>query len=236
MYYIEELFCRLANGVLNNTGIVTDDRGDIEDDSKPFIIVAANEALTRLHGRFNMRNNNVVVEMQEGRTNYPLLAKYAVQSYDPNEVKCPFIMDLAGEKFAEDVIRILEVYDDKGRRRPLNDRNNPHSLFTPRPNVLQNNAPKAWEVLNVMYQAKHPKLSTAEDGYNEIDIPDTLDPALDAYIAYRYYTSLNTPESSAKAAEYLSFYDSICREVVEYDLTSDTEVDTNTLFRKRGWR
>lgn len=235
MYYLEELFCRLANGVLSNTSLVSEDTTTIRDDMRAQVIVAANEALTRLHSRFILKENNVIVEMQEGRTNYPLLKKYAVTSYDPKEVCCPYIMDLAGEPFTEDVIKILSVYDTYGCRRLLNDDNACCSLFTPRPNVLQNNAPRAYEALSVVYQASHPKLSAAEDGVGEIDLPETLNSAFDSYIAYRYYTSLNLETSSAKAMEYLQIYESICNEVTDYDLVSNSYSRTNVLFSKRGW-
>lgn len=236
MYPLEELFCRLANSVFRNTSLVNDDSSDIEDDHKPFVVIAANEALTRLHTRFELRSSTVLVEMQEGRTNYPLLKKYAVQSYDPKETQCPYIIDFADNPFIEDVIKIMGVFDDKHVPMVLNDRNNPNSLFTPKYNIIQNNSPKAWQVLCIEYQAKHPKLTTDEDGYNEIDLPDTLDAALDNYIAYRYYTSLNTAENTAKAAEYLSFYESICNEVVEHSSAGQSGSASERNFYIRGWR
>ena len=98
MIHIEELFCRLANGTLQNTSLATEDV-DIDEDGKSKVVIAINEALTRLHSRFILKESNVIVEMQEGRTNYPLLKKYAIQSYDPTEVPCPYIIDLNDEAF-----------------------------------------------------------------------------------------------------------------------------------------
>ena len=234
MIHIEELFCRLASGTLQNTSLATED-GDIDEDGKFKVINAINEALTRLHSRFILKESNVIVEMQEGRTNYPLLKKYAIQSYDPTEVPCPYIIDLSGEAFDEDVIKILAVYDDLGCQRALNDADDCWSVFTPRPNWLQNPRPRNREALNVTYQAKHTKITCDDTSDGIIDIPETLDSALDSYIAFRVYSGINTQEAKQSASEMLAHYEAVCAEVVAQDLVSTSYSNTNTRFTKRGW-
>ena len=234
MIKLTELYKSLALSVLNNTSVLTDDKKDIEPDKKEYILEFINEGLTRLHSRFPLKTNNVFVEMREGRTEYPLLARYSFMGFDPALAQYPFIMDSASNPFKEDVIKILMVYDSEGQRRGLNDNHNPHGLFTPRPDTLQCIRPRHCEVLTVTYQAKHPTVTV--DGENqEIDLPDTLLPALKYWVAYSYYTGLNTTESTSKAAEYLQMYESICGEVKDYDLGSSSESSTNTLFERRGW-
>lgn len=234
MIKLTELYKSLALSVLNNTSVITDDKKDIEPDMKEYILEFINEGLTRLHSRFPLKTNNVFVEMREGRTEYPLLARYSFMGFDPALAQYPFIMDSASNPFKEDVIKILMVYDSEGQRRGLNDNHNPHGLFTPRPDTLQCIRPRHCEVLTVTYQAKHPTVTV--DGENqEIDLPDTLLPALKYWVAYSYYTGLNTTESTSKAAEYLQMYESICGEVKDYDLGSSSESSTNTLFERRGW-
>nr|DAH87418.1 MAG TPA: head to tail adaptor [Caudoviricetes sp.] len=234
MIKLTELYKSLALTVLNNTSVITDDKKDIEPDKKEYILEFINEGLTRLHGRFPLKTRNVFVEMREGRTEYPLLARYSFTGFDPTLAQYPYIMDSVSNPFKEDVIKILVVYDSKGHRRGLNDNHNPHGLFTPRPDTLQCIRPRHCEVLTVTYQAKHPTITV--DGENqEIDLPDTLLPALKYWVAYSYYTGLNTAESTSKAAEYLQMYESICGEVKDYDLGSSSESSTNTLFEIRGW-
>lgn len=234
MIKLTELYKSLALSVLNNTSVITDDKKDIEPDMKEYILEFINEGLTRLHSRFPLKTNNVFVEMREGRTEYPLLARYSFMGFDPALAQYPFIMDSVSNPFKEDVIKILMVYDSEGQRRELNDSHNPHGLFTPRPDTLQCIRPRHCEVLTVTYQAKHPTVTV--DGENqEIDLPDTLLPALKYWVAYSYYTGLNTAESTSKAAEYLQMYESICGEVKDYDLGSSSESSTNTLFERRGW-
>ncbi|QDH83940.1 hypothetical protein Axy22_070 [Achromobacter phage vB_AxyP_19-32_Axy22] len=235
MIYLEELFCRLANGTLQNLSLA--EGGEIDEDQKTKVVIAINEALTRLHSRFILKENTVIVEMQEGRTTYPLLKKYAVSSYDPASGICPYIMDLAGEPFNDDVIKILSVYDSNGCKRALNDPDDCRSLFSPRPNYLQNPSPRNNEAISVLYQANHVRLSCAEDANDDgiIDIPEVLDSALDSYVAFRLYSGINTAESKASAQEMLGHYDSVCNEVVSQDLLSTSYSYTGSRFQKRGW-
>ncbi|MEG0944657.1 MAG: hypothetical protein RSF86_13580, partial [Angelakisella sp.] len=99
----------------------------------PEVLALINEALTRLHSRFKLKTNNSIVEMKEGRTDYPLQKIYSYEHFDPKITRYPFIMDNPQEPFQEDVIKILNVYDSRGNRRTLNDTgSNNEGLFTPR--------------------------------------------------------------------------------------------------------
>lgn len=233
MIHIEELFCRLANGVLQNTSLVED--GELDEDKKSLVMIATNEALVRLHSRFILKEGTVIVEMQEGRTNYPLLKKYAVASYDPASGICPYIMDLTGEPFGEDVIKVLTVFDNFGCERAINDRDDCWSVFTPRPYVIQNPRPRHREALSIQYQQGHPKVTCDDSGDGIIDIPETLDSALDSYIAYRCFAGINTQEAKATAADMLGHYESVCAEVIAQDLLSTSKSSTNKRFKNHGW-
>ena len=81
MQKLSEVYRGLALSTLKGTGAVTDDRLDIEPDSKPEILAAINEGLVRLHSRFPLRTNSCIVEMKEGRTDYPLQSKYAYSRF-----------------------------------------------------------------------------------------------------------------------------------------------------------
>lgn len=234
MIKLSEFYKTLALVTLNNTGLVTDDGIGIEEERKPQILAFINEGLTRLHSKFVLKTNNCIVEMREGRTQYPLLKRYAYMSFEPDKVQYPFIMDSPTYPFQEDVIKILNVYDSFGSRRKLNDDHDPRGLFTPRPDTLEARRPRHAEAFNVLYQAKHPILLGDEE-LEEIDLPETLYSALENWVAYRYYTGKNTAESTAKAAEYVQFYESICGEVIENDLANGSTSNTNILFERRGW-
>lgn len=236
MILLKDLYKSLALTILSNSSVVVESKTDVDNADKEHILEFINEGLTRIHSRFVLRSNRLYIEMQEGRTDYPLRKKFSFMAYDQDNdtnLDYPFIRDTPAHPFYEDVIKILNVYDNVGHRRILNDKNDTHGLFTPRPDTLQCIRPLHGEILSIVYQAKHPLLTGALD--QEVDLPETLIPALKYWVGYSFYTGVNGAEPTAKAAEYLQMYESICKEVEDYDLTNGSISTTNVLFKERGW-
>lgn len=234
MVTLKELYKSLALSVLNNTSVVTDDKMGIYPTKIPYMLEFINEGITRLHSRFVLKTDSIYIEMQEGRTDYPLLARFAFTQYDPSKGVAPYILDSFAKPFQQDVIKVLSVYDNQGHERRLNDNNDTHGLFLPRPDTLKCIRPRHEEIISVVYQARHPMINEGDEEA-EIDLPDTLLPALKYWLAYSVYTSMNTAESTGKAAEYLQMYESICGEVEDYDLANGSISTTNSVFEERGW-
>ena len=163
--------------VVENKEPIEDGAPIIYPSKKDYILEFINEGITRLHSRFPLKTQSLFLEMREGRTEYPLLARYSFMGFDPDLAQYPYIMDSVSHPFKEDVIKILAVYDSEGCQRKLNDRFDTHGLFTPRPDTLQCIRPRHCEVLSVSYQARHPILVSGEDE-QEVDVPDTLIPPL----------------------------------------------------------
>ena len=107
------------------------------------------------------------------------------------------------------------------------------SLFTPQPNVLQVPNPVQGQILNVVYQARHPELKY-DDLEACIEVPFVLEGALSAYIAHRVFHHMNGAENSQKSAEYLTLYESICTDVTEKDLVNSS-TSTGRKFYDRGF-
>ena len=232
---LTELYSQLSFGELSNLSLSNNGDGTIVEEKKPQIVGFANEALLRLYTRFVLKQNDLILEMRPNVTFYHLLARYAEQSWDSaSEIPYPYIRDLSREKFTEDVLRILSIYDNNGNERPLDDRERYDSLFVPQPNTIQNPSPKIGEYLNVLYQAKHPRLIV--DEVTTIELPDVLNEALKAYIAFKVTGAMNTNEMQAVAQGHYAMYEGICQEVVDRDILGSTQTSTNVKFRKRGWK
>jgi len=231
---VAELFRVLSVGEFSNLSIGLEGAGGIEESRKPKIIVAANEALLRLHSRFVLIEKDVMIEMEDHITNYHLLRKFTESNYDPEQVRYPYIKDLGREPFEEDVIKILAVYNSFGELMPLNDDGKGNSLFTPQPMVLQVPRPCGGAALSVLYQARHPKL-TDDDEDQEIILPETLHGALTAFIAYKVFSQMGTQDSMVKAQEHQQMYEAVCKEVEGMDLVSSSISTTTTRFEQRGW-
>ncbi len=231
---IIELFRRLSYGELSNLAIGSEGSGEIQEDQHRKIIGYVNEALLRLHSRFVLRENDLIIETQEHITNYRFTKAYAKSNLSPPAGTVQYIMD-QGDPFEEDLIKILNVHSIGRAMLPLNDVELPYSLFTPQPNLLQVPRPVQGQPLFIVYQARHP-IITADDLEYDIDVPYVLEGALTSYVASLVFSHMNGQENSAKSLEYMSRYEMICDEIEEKDLVNSSVVSTQTKFDKRGFQ
>ena len=233
----ETFLFNLSMGVLNNTMYSRAWKDGVGIEA---LVPLIEEGLTRLYSRFILREKHVIIEMRVGTTFYHLKRMFSVTGADPIQVPYPYIMDLPGEPFVEDVIKILSVHDTQNVLRPLNDPNQINSVFTPQPDILQNPYPRELEALMVSYQAGPESLYTLNGDGNvelvdEFYLPPVLVPALANYVAYMVYSRINTAESSAKAASHIQIYEMICKDAEMFDLVNNSKSSTNLRFDQNGW-
>lgn len=228
------LFADLAYGELSNLGMATELPGNIRDADKPKVTRYINDSLFKLYTRFCVKEKLVTIQQESHITYYYLTDRYA-ESNTLSVEPFKYIKDLAEEKFEEDVIKIMDVYDHKGNELPLNDKNHPNSLFTPQANlILQVPHPVGGMPLAVSYQARHPivTLGAVEE---QLEVPEVMHLALRAHVAYQVFSHMNTQEATAKAGEHMANYEKECHFLVEQDLVNTAQVATNTKFYKRGF-
>lgn len=242
---VGDLFKRLAYAELSSLYISVDGdlnqgTGVLKNTAKPAVVLAANEALLRLYSKFPLLEKDVIIQMVENYTQYWFKKKYATSQWvatDSNSVPIPYIIDDVNEDdaFQEDVIKVLAVYDQHGCAVPLNDDQRGHSVFTPQPQMLQVPRPEHGRVLSVIFQAKHPTL-VMDDETQEIYLPEILEGAFTAFIAYKVFSQIGTQESTAKAAEHQATFNAICNDVESMDLVSSSISTTPvSRFHSRGW-
>lgn len=235
---VAELLKSLALGELSNLAL--GDTGEITVGKVPKLIQYTNEGLLKLYTRFLLSEKDLILEMRTGTTYYHLLKKFAYSQYDaahpPAEWDMPYIMDLGREPFLEDVVKVLEVYDPWGQKLPLNDLEDPRSVFTPTPTQIQ--IPHAWEdrTISVVYQARHVPLPTTDYADVAINLPECLHSALRAFIAHKTFMHMNTQESTAKGQEHAMMFEGLCQEAIDMDLVNTSSSTTNTRFEKRGFK
>lgn len=232
---ISALFRRLSYGELSNLSIA-EEGGTLAERKHPQIIQYANEGLLELYSRFVLKERSLVLELSSHVLNYHLMKEYA-ESSNSSEVRHRYIKDCAEQPFKNDVIRILEVWDEDGCRLPLNDKDNPESLFTPQPTMLQVNKPEDGVQLAVVYQARHRVLSDNADRLldQKITLPFSLEGALQNFIAHKVYSHMNGQENIVKGQEYLAAYEAICLGVEQRDLVSQSHHTSHTKLEQRGF-
>lgn len=228
---LEELLSRLSYGELSNLSIGNEGRGSIKDEDLPKVIAHVNDGLLRIFSRFMLNQKQLLVEQVRHITNYHLIPKFAESS--GSDEPWPYIKDLPDEHFTGDLIRILEVHGEQGEY-VLNDKDDPRSLFTPSPQILQVPFPKAGKPLFVQYQARHIILEN-EDLEQEITIPFVLEGALQSFVAYKIFSHMNGQDNQVKSQEHLNTYDGICTDVEARDLVNATFATSHHKLEERGF-
>lgn len=230
---LSDLLLRLANGRLNYTGLI-DDLGVIKTNHKPKIIDAINEGLLRLYTRFVIKEKDVIISLRDHITFYHLVPLYSETLYPQSGVEIPYIMDMAGEVFVDDVIKVLAVFDHIGCELPLNDSGSCNSVFTPTYNSIQVPEPETGKLLNVVYQARHLPLNYIDETAY-IELPDVLVGALEAYVAYLLLQDMATDDAKQRADRQLGLYESICVSALLTDVANATTTSTTSKLCQRGF-
>lgn len=233
---VSDLFTALSIGELTNLSMSGNGSGTIIESQRPKIINYSNEALLRLYARFLLKENDVLVQLYEHITFYHLLPRFALNYATPTgefDEPIRYLLDLPQEPFKDEVLKVLTIYDGKGRELPLNDEEKHNSLFTPQAKVVQVPKPLDETFINVRYQQRHQVLTG--DLNQSVDCPEVLLGALTAYIAYKVFSHMNTADSNAKAQEFMGIYEAVCTEATDRDLVSSSISQSNTRFARGGW-
>lgn len=231
---LQECLDKLARGKLSNLSICTG--GRLKEEHYQKVIDAINEGLTRLHTVLPLKEKNLILEMTESRTEYPLTSEHSLRKetgdiYDSYDL---YIRDTDFYPFEDDIINIIEVWDDLDRKLPINDPDNPLSVFTPEHNTLNVNFTIDGRVLNVIYKANHKHL-TLENLNSIIDIPVNLEGALLSFVAYLIHEDINTQEAIANSQKYFAEYQNIINEIIQYCTLGTDKLVSNVKFTKKGW-
>lgn len=230
MVTLAQFMSELSFKELSNLAAGDSGYGAIRPEKVPLVVNCINEALMRLHNRFILKTNNLIIETKEYITEYKLSSEHAVSTpYDAEK----YIIDME-KPFRDDLIKILEVYNVQGERIPLNNASNPLSLYTPRPDTLQIPYPTSNSVYSVSYQAKHSPLSPQYLN-QPIEIPDNLKGALSSYVAFLIYSSMNGNEATTAAQKFLQQYTFIINDIIETDTANTSISQDSSRFNQNGW-
>ena len=223
----------------------------IPNEKFPVVYNMLNESLLELYSRYSLRTNLVVLTMRPDRAIYPIDKKHTFSSYfhkygdypePPYGKNTPFIVDSVEDAYKDDLIKILEVYADTGRKLPLNDRERFDSVFTTQLNTLQIPHHEHYGSVSVEYQAKHPKLTLIERGVEEefgidgfLEVPEILYEPLELLVGAKVYIYMGGAENIQRGNTYLGKYEDSCQKLESRDMLNNSMSFSNSQFEKRGW-
>jgi len=232
---LNDLFARLSYGAFSNLSIGNSGEGTILESAHAKLVLYTNEALLRIHSRFVLKEKALVLETLEAQTNYPLRKEFA--EFSGSNALYKYIRDSKLNPFEGDVIKILEVFNSDNESLVLNDKDNPRSLFTPQPDVLQVPDPILYQGLGVLYQARHSLLTAEGDSYldQEIVLPFFLEEALQAFIAHKNFIHMNGQDNTLLGQRYMSDFEGMCQDIEARDLVNNTTSTSHSKLERRGF-
>lgn len=217
------IFSQLQSAELNNLSCVDPLTKKIKPDKYGAVVSQISAGLTDLHTRFLMKLGSVVVPMVVGQEVYNL------RTVDP--------------KTKGELLRIHQVFDNRGRELNMNDHMERFSVFTTDNFTLH--VPECLRVeegitsLKVVYRRNHKQLTVCDDEYDDIECTDVdLDyaylPALCYYVASRLHGPVGLQDSVHSINAYVSMYNAECNRLEEANLSLDY-VANNVTPRSKGW-
>lgn len=226
-----EIFQNLSHGPLAGLAIGSEGSGTILSGQENRVTGLINQTLDTLYGRFLIYTRETVLRTIADKSLYALRKEHA-DTDSSTETK--WIEDTAANPFTSDIVRILEIKNDDGETVKLNDVNDDTSIFTPSYDLLQTPEEVPDLRFYLLYQAKHARLDYTDPG-QLVYLPAPLFGALEAYVAFLMFSSMNGQEHSQKAQEHLMKYETICRMVKDQNITNDSFVSTNSKLDDRGF-
>lgn len=236
MLLLSDLFDTLAFGELS--GIKLGSAGEIVEANYPKIVSHINLGLLELYKRFNIKRDELTIYQHADTTRYNLKSEHLGAVADM--AADVYILEDEDNPFADDLIKVLEVYDEDEDQLPLNDKNDSTSVFTPSPDILKMTPASPVETVSVLYKASHPKIVITDnfdpDVY-ELEMPEFLQEALLFYVAARAFSGIKTGGvDTAKNPTYalLTQYETACHKIQMFNLEPEVN-DTQTGFENNGW-
>lgn len=217
------------------------DTADIKDKDLKRMIAFTNDALTDIYTKIPMSIKSCVIDSRDNIAEYRLTKEHTM-TYDNDEEGNPtvkYIRDSKEHPFEGEVLKILEVRDELGRRIPLNDESFDGGVFTPYPNVLMITHPSNEKSYEVIYTAKPKKIEWSqrrtEIAEQEVQIPVQLEEALLAKIASRFFVGMSGQEVSQKYAELVQRYEQTVESYMVNNLVDTTRLSDTFRFQCRGY-
>lgn len=207
---------------------------NLSDDSYPSLISHINIGLNAIYTKLDVRTDEILIQLQEERTIYPLTEEHATSNTASLSDK--FIIDSISSPFKSNIIRVDSVFDETGKQLPVNDASKPDSVYLPAHNKLQVTEPVEGAIISVLYKAGHPKLYDTDPAATTVlDIPDYFVEVLASYVASRMYSRGSSQIHQNLSVSYMNKYNMLCKNLERQNVLHTSPNETSTRFERSGW-
>ncbi len=184
----------------------------IVGDDDPQVYSLFNLALIDVYGRFDILHEEQLITMHDGQTRYRLL---------DNSQR---LMRVVGKWYKN---------QDYAEELPINDINDPRSVFTPQPYVLHVPNPIDGELLSCTVSVTPPYITKENIDTVDMIVPPQLLECITSYMGYRAYLSVNGDNQYEHSSLYAR-YQRACNDVRLRGLTHFS-IMTNDKAMQRGF-
>ena len=220
-----EFLERLALGHLKLTAAVDKNNlGEIVPNLVDTMVSLVNQGLVDITTRNAVVSKQIDLVFITDVNTYPMVIG-GVPSYLIEDDTEPFL--------GTDFVAIMDVFDEFGCRH-VHDTNG--HIMTPSFNTLRFTDAKMEEIgpkVRIRYQAKHAIIANPDT--DTIDLPPNLENSLQLFVAALYFSHLNSKEHSARGDKYYALYLRSIGEDEARNISSVSEVQTDTRFADRGF-
>lgn len=230
---LQELMDDLAMGELSNLAMALS--GSISEQSHGKVILAINAALVDIYTRVNLLEREVLIESIDWKDTYYIRKEHARMDDTPGFLK--YILDTPEDIFTGDLVKVVGVCNEVGQQLPVNDPHAWASIFLKSFDTIQLNHPGEQQVFGVQYQALHPKLVTAGDGYlsQKILINPALHSVLRTKVASLILAPMGGQDHTVKAQFLDASYEASLTGLVNTGDVGDNTVTTNFKLEMKGF-
>lgn len=211
------------NGELAQLGVVKQlDAVPTQDAAIAKIVSYINLGMIELYKKFNLKTEELVIELSGTRTIYTIDSANALGYLDRG------ITDYNG---------IYAAYDEEGKEYRVNDENDALSILTPSYNQLQIPNPVEGEAVYVIYNAAPTDIvaaAYADTLLLDVPLPPILLAPLLFYIGYRGHGSMDGNIQAENNTHLMRFKDA-CDEVKELGVLSQDGIESGVSLEEKGW-
>jgi len=157
------------------------------------IVAFINLGMIELYKRFPIKVEEYIVNLVDGVAYYDMPSNFM------------YYLSVHGE------ITISEKEKNKNNELPVNDEDNPYSVFFNDWNTIQIPSSVVGSYVSIIYVAKPAMITSihAEDGVTELELPDSLIEALLSYVGYRAHLGIRGDAQSENNAHWRRFVRSV---------------------------
>lgn len=234
---LQEVFDQLSSGEFSQLSIGGQGAGVISETNYGAVLNHINLGLVALYRRFNLKQNQLILQMQEDIKLYQLNSAFALHSRR-SHAPVRYILDSDEARFEDDILKVERVLDEDGEPLSLNDDSDPFSVTTP--STLSLRVPDGLDNqdLTVIYRAKHPKLIVEPTYFNpafiELELPESHLDALLYYVASRVNNPIGMTNEFHAGNSYMAKFEAACAELEGKGLQVD-QGQTNDRLHRNGW-